>query len=103
MNQKNSLGLSLCFKDEENPVVLFKEWFEEAKKYEINDPNAVALATVAIGFGGAMTYGQTLGLTQDLPLIGNLAALRWGLIGTFIKGAIWIGFFGLFLWLGLIV
>ena len=37
----------------------------------------VALATVAIGFGGSMTYGQTLGLTQDAPLIGNMAALRW--------------------------
>jgi hypothetical protein len=62
---------------------------------------AVALATVAIGFGGSMTYGQTLGLTQDAPLIGNIAALRWGLLGTFIKGSIWIGFFGLFLGLGL--
>ena len=58
---------------------------------------AVALATVAIGFGGSMTYGQTLGLTQDTPLLGNFAALRWGLTGTFIKGSIWIGFFGLFL------
>ena len=62
---------------------------------------AVAQATVAIGFGGSMTYGQTLGLTQDAPLIGNIAALRWGLLGTFIKGSIWIGYFGLFLGLGL--
>jgi hypothetical protein len=62
---------------------------------------AVALATIAIGFGGSMTYGQTLGLTQDAPLIGNMAALRWGLLGTFIKGSIWIGYFGLFLGLGL--
>jgi len=62
---------------------------------------AVALATVAISFGGSMTYGQTLGLTQDAPLIGNIAALRWGLLGTFIKGSIWIGYFGLFLGLGL--
>jgi glucan phosphoethanolaminetransferase (alkaline phosphatase superfamily) len=62
---------------------------------------AVALATVAIGFGGSMTYGQTLGLTQDAPLIGNMSALRWGLLGTFIKGSIWIGFFGLFLGIGL--
>ena len=62
---------------------------------------AVALATVAIGFGGSMTYGQTLGLTQDFPLIGNIASLRWGLIGTFIKGSIWIGFFGLFFGIGL--
>ena len=48
-----------------------------------------------------MTYRPTLGLTQDFPLIGNFASLRWGLIGTFIKGSIWIGFFGLFFGIGL--
>ncbi len=46
MNQKNSLGIDLCFKDLDNPIDLFKEWFNEAKKTEINDPNALALATV---------------------------------------------------------
>ena len=46
MNQKNSLGLNLCFKEEENPIVLFREWFEEAKKSEINGANAFALGTV---------------------------------------------------------
>jgi len=46
MNQKNSLGLDYCFKDLENPIDLFEEWFNEAKKTEINDPNAFALATV---------------------------------------------------------
>ena len=46
MNQKNSLGLNLCFKDEDNPILLFKDWFDEAKKYEINDPNAAALGTI---------------------------------------------------------
>ena len=45
MNQKNSLGLDSCFKDLENPLELFNEWFNEAKKSEINDPNAFALAT----------------------------------------------------------
>ena len=45
MNQKNSLGIDLCFKDFDNPIDLFKEWFNEAKKTEINDPNALALAT----------------------------------------------------------
>ena len=45
MNQKNSNGLDICFKDLENPIELFKEWFNEAKKSEINDPNALALAT----------------------------------------------------------
>jgi len=82
-------------------VALVLVYFFAHQFNPINIAKAVALSTVAIGFGGAMTYGQTLGLTQDLPLIGNLAALRWGLIGTFIKGAIWIGFFGLFLGLGL--
>ena len=46
MNQKNSLNLNICFKDEDNPINLFKEWFNEAKKSEINDPNAVALGTI---------------------------------------------------------
>ena len=45
MNEKNSLGLDNCFKDYENPLKLFNEWFAEAKKTEINDPNALALAT----------------------------------------------------------
>ena len=45
MNQKNSLGLDNCFKDLENPIELFKEWFNEAKKTEINDPNVFTLAT----------------------------------------------------------
>ncbi len=45
MNQKNSLGLDYCFKDLENPIDLFVEWFNEAKKSEINDPNALSFAT----------------------------------------------------------
>ena len=45
MNQKNSLGLNKCFLDEDDPFELFKKWFEEAKKKEINDPNALALGT----------------------------------------------------------
>ena len=82
-------------------VALVVVYFFAYQFSSIDAAKAVALATVAIGFGGSMTYGQTLGLTQDTPLIGNIAALRWGLIGTFIKGSIWIGFFGLFLGLGL--
>ena len=46
MNQKNSLGIDLSFKDLDNPIDLFVDWFNEAKKTEINDPNALALATV---------------------------------------------------------
>ena len=45
MNQKNSLGLNICFGDTDKPIELFKVWFDEAKKTEINDANAVALAT----------------------------------------------------------
>ena len=45
MNEKNSLGLDICFKDYENPLELFKIWMEKAKQTEPNDPNAVALAT----------------------------------------------------------
>ena len=45
MNQKNSFGLNTCFMDEEDPIKLFKEWFDLAKKKELNDPNALALAT----------------------------------------------------------
>jgi pyridoxamine 5'-phosphate oxidase len=46
MNQKNTLGLHSCFMDLENPLELFKIWMEEAKKNEINDPNALSLATI---------------------------------------------------------
>ena len=48
MNQKsgqNSLGLDLCLEDEANPVDLFKKWFALAEKSEINDPNALSVAT----------------------------------------------------------
>ena len=48
MNQKsgqNSLGLDICFEDEANPIVLFKKWFAVAEKSEVNDPNALSLAT----------------------------------------------------------
>ncbi len=48
MNQKsgqNSLGLDNCFEDEANPVDLFKKWFAAAEKSEINDPNALSVAT----------------------------------------------------------
>ncbi len=45
MNQKNSLGLNKCFLDIDDPFELFKKWFDEAKKKEINDPNALALGT----------------------------------------------------------
>jgi len=45
MNQKNSLGLNNCFLDLNDPIKLFKVWMDEAKKKELNDPNALSLAT----------------------------------------------------------
>ena len=45
MNQKNSLRLNSCFMDLEDPLELFKIWISEAEKKEINDPNALSLAT----------------------------------------------------------
>lgn len=61
---------------------------------------AAALGTVAMGIGGTMTYGVTLGLTHDPDMVGNWASLRWGLLGCAVKGAAWIGFAGLFLGIG---
>jgi|TARA_B100001093_G_scaffold77227_1_gene68270 pyridoxamine 5'-phosphate oxidase len=45
MNQKNSLGINSCFLDIDDPISLFEKWMEKAEKTELNDPNAVALAT----------------------------------------------------------
>ncbi len=62
---------------------------------------AVAWGTVAMGFGGSMTYGQTIGLTHDSALTNHWEALRWGMFGLSIKGGLWIGFAGVFLGMGL--
>lgn len=43
----------------------------------------VAFGTLGIGFGGSMTYGQTLGLIR-VP-----ETFWWGLTGTTLKGAVW--------------
>jgi hypothetical protein len=71
------------------------------KLQSLQAARAVALMALGISFGGSMTYGQTVGLTHDAPLVGNHAALAWGLFGLFLKGGIWIGFAGLFLGIGL--
>ncbi len=62
---------------------------------------AAAMMAVAIGVGGSMTYGQTLGLTQNSEVIGNADAWWWGMLGVAIKGGVWIGTGGLFLGMGL--
>lgn len=62
---------------------------------------AAAMMAVAIGIGGSMTYGQTIGLTHDPELAGHWGALWWGMLGLFVKGSVWIGFGALFLGMGL--
>lgn len=42
-----------------------------------------AFSAVGIGFGGEMTYGQTLGFLRDD------ATLWWGVLGTLVKGGAW--------------
>jgi hypothetical protein len=61
----------------------------------------VALTAIGVSFGGAMTYAQTIGLTHDPELVGNWAAMRWGMLGLFIKGGIWFGWAGLLMGMGL--
>ena len=62
---------------------------------------AIAWCTIAIGIGGSMTYGQTVGYTHDPDLVGRWPALWWGMLGLAIKGGIWAGFAGLFLGMAL--
>ncbi len=62
---------------------------------------AVAWGTLAMGFGGSMTYGQTIGLTQNPGMIGRWDALAWGFLGLAIKGGLWIAFAGALLGMGL--
>jgi hypothetical protein len=62
---------------------------------------AVALCALGISLGGSMTYGQTVGLTHDLGLVGNWAALGWGMLGLALKGGTWIAFTGAMLGMGM--
>jgi hypothetical protein len=61
----------------------------------------VAMGTLAMGCGGSMTYGQTVGLTHDPALVGNREAWTWGMVGLALKGGVWIGVAGMFLGSGL--
>ncbi len=56
-----------------------------------------AFGAIGIGFGGEMTYGQTLGLLRD----GN--TFWWGLLGTTLKGGVWGLLGGAVLGLGFVV
>jgi pyridoxamine 5'-phosphate oxidase len=46
LSEMATLTASLGFMDRTDPFKLFTEWFEDAKKSEPNDPNAMALSTV---------------------------------------------------------
>ncbi len=48
MNEKNSLDLNSCFTDLDDPLELFKLWMVEAEKKEIDNPNALSLATISM-------------------------------------------------------
>jgi hypothetical protein len=65
-----------------------------ARQSSLFTARTVALTAIGIAFGGSETYGQTVGLTHDAELVGNWAALGWGMLGLAIKGGIWIGFAG---------
>lgn len=80
-------------------LVLVLQFSPQAKA--LHAVRTVAWCTLAMGIGGSMTYGQTIGLTQDTPLIGNWSALTWGMIGLAMKGGLWIGLAGAFLGMGL--
>lgn len=44
---------------------------------------AAVCGAIGIGYGGNMTYGQTLGFLKDADTV------WWGLLGCFIKGGMW--------------
>lgn len=56
-----------------------------------------AMGSVAISFGGTMTYGQTIGLVRSDD------TLAWGWLGLTLKGAVWGLLGGAVLGLGLVV
>ena len=64
-NGKNSLGLDRCFEDLDNPIDLFKNWFSEAEKSEINDPNAFSLGTATSDGRPSVRMVLLKGLSND--------------------------------------
>ena len=71
------------------------------KSTSLHAARAIALTAIGFSFGGCMTYGQTVGLTHDSPLVGNVNAYRWGMLGLFIKGGLWVAFGATFLGMSL--
>lgn len=67
-------------------VALALLWLLERGDPPLRWPNAglvAAFGAVGIGYGGQMTYGQTVGLASDS------ATMPWGLLGLALKGALW--------------
>lgn len=55
-----------------------------------------AFAAIGIGFGGQMTYGQTVGLSLQPE------TYAWGILGFAVKGAVWGFLGGAFVAIGLV-
>lgn len=64
-------------------VTLALAWLLGREQQRTNCGIVAAFGAVGIGFGGQMTYGQTVGLASDI------ATMPWGLLGLALKGAIW--------------
>ena len=43
-----------------DPIALFRAWMKEAEASEVNDPNAVALATAFLLTGAAVLFERRL-------------------------------------------
>jgi pyridoxamine 5'-phosphate oxidase len=46
LSEMTTLTAAFGFMDRDDPFKLFAEWYEDAKKSELNDPDAMALSTV---------------------------------------------------------
>lgn len=64
-------------------VTLALAWLLGREQQRTDCGIVAAFGAVGIGFGGQMTYGQTVGLAS------NIATMPWGLLGLSLKGAIW--------------
>ncbi len=58
-----------------------------------------ALTAIGFSFGASMTYGQTLGLSHDADI--REVGYWWGLLGTAVKGGVWVGLAGAFMGIAL--
>ena len=73
----------LLFKTLDDPFKLFEKWFDEAKKNEINDPNALALGTASKTGIPSVRMVHSL-IHDDLPCMDN-DTIRRGKPSTHVK------------------